>query len=99
MAAAGHDATFSDLAIKIVTSRQFRHRAGDAGRHHRQRTPAPVAADSPSTSVGPFEKRSTQMSIDAQVRNQSRRHFLRGMGVALALPWMGRCRCSARRRR
>ena len=28
------------------------------------------------------------MSIDAQVRNQSRRHFLRGMGVALALPWM-----------
>ena len=31
MAAAGHDATFSDLAIKIVTSRQFRHRAGDAG--------------------------------------------------------------------
>ena len=31
MAAAGPDATFSDLAIKIVTSRQFRHRAGDAG--------------------------------------------------------------------
>jgi Protein of unknown function (DUF1592)/Protein of unknown function (DUF1588)/Protein of unknown function (DUF1595)/Protein of unknown function (DUF1585) len=31
MAAAGHDATFSDLATRIVTSRQFRHRAGDAG--------------------------------------------------------------------
>jgi hypothetical protein len=31
MTAAGHDATFSDLAIKIVTSRQFRHRAGDDG--------------------------------------------------------------------
>jgi hypothetical protein len=29
MTAAGHDATFSDLAMKIVTSRQFRHRAGD----------------------------------------------------------------------
>ena len=28
------------------------------------------------------------MSIDAQFRNTSRRHFLRGMGVALALPWM-----------
>ena len=28
------------------------------------------------------------MSIDAQFRNHSRRHFLRGMGVALALPWM-----------
>jgi hypothetical protein len=31
MAAAGHDATFSDLAIKIVSSRQFRHRAADVG--------------------------------------------------------------------
>jgi len=31
MTAAGHDATFSDLAMKIVTSRQFRHRAGDDG--------------------------------------------------------------------
>jgi hypothetical protein len=31
MAAAGHDATFSDLAIKIVSSRQFRHRATDVG--------------------------------------------------------------------
>jgi hypothetical protein len=28
------------------------------------------------------------MIIDAQFRNHSRRHFLRGMGVALALPWM-----------
>jgi hypothetical protein len=28
------------------------------------------------------------MSIDAQFRNQSRRQFVRGMGVALALPWM-----------
>ena len=28
------------------------------------------------------------MSIDAQFRSPSRRHFLRGMGVALALPWM-----------
>jgi hypothetical protein len=28
------------------------------------------------------------MSIDSQFRNHSRRHFLRGMGVALALPWM-----------
>ena len=28
------------------------------------------------------------MSIDANVRHTSRRHFLRGMGVALALPWM-----------
>jgi hypothetical protein len=28
------------------------------------------------------------MSIDARNRQPSRRHFLRGMGVALALPWM-----------
>ena len=28
------------------------------------------------------------MNIDDRFRNTSRRHFLRGMGVALALPWM-----------
>jgi hypothetical protein len=28
------------------------------------------------------------MSNDANLRNSSRRHFLRGVGVALALPWM-----------
>ena len=28
------------------------------------------------------------MSIDTNYRNSSRRHFLRGAGVALALPWM-----------
>jgi hypothetical protein len=28
------------------------------------------------------------MSIDANYRNSSRRHFLRGVGVAVALPWM-----------
>src|SRR5919206_2651891 len=28
------------------------------------------------------------MSIDHTGRHTSRRHFLRGMGVALALPWM-----------
>ena len=28
------------------------------------------------------------MSIDAKFRQTSRRHFLRGVGVALALPWM-----------
>jgi hypothetical protein len=28
------------------------------------------------------------MSIDSLVRHTSRRHFLRGVGVALALPWM-----------
>src|SRR5262245_50603930 len=28
------------------------------------------------------------MSIDRPSRNHSRRHFLRGVGVALALPWM-----------
>ena len=28
------------------------------------------------------------MSIDSQARLTSRRHFLRGVGVALALPWM-----------
>jgi hypothetical protein len=31
MVAAGGDASFSDLAVKIVTSRQFRNRAGDDG--------------------------------------------------------------------
>jgi hypothetical protein len=29
MTAAGGDASFADLAVKIVTSRQFRNRAGD----------------------------------------------------------------------
>jgi hypothetical protein len=29
MTSAGSDASFSDVAVKIVTSRQFRHRAGD----------------------------------------------------------------------
>jgi hypothetical protein len=29
MMEAGGDATFADLALKIVTSRQFRNRAGD----------------------------------------------------------------------
>jgi hypothetical protein len=28
------------------------------------------------------------MSIDQRVRHSTRRHFLRGMGVALALPWL-----------
>ena len=28
------------------------------------------------------------MSIDTNYRNSTRRHFLRGVGVALALPWM-----------
>ncbi len=31
MMAAGAHATFSDLAVKIVTSRQFRNHAGDDG--------------------------------------------------------------------
>jgi len=31
MTAAGGNASFSDLALKIVTSRQFRNRAGDDG--------------------------------------------------------------------
>ena len=31
MTAAGSNASFSDLAVKIVTSRQFRNRAGDEG--------------------------------------------------------------------
>ncbi len=38
MTAAGHDATFPELAIKIVTSRQFRHRAGDDGAAQAPRT-------------------------------------------------------------
>jgi hypothetical protein len=29
MTAAGGNASFSDLAVKIITSRQFRNRAGD----------------------------------------------------------------------
>ena len=41
MTAAGGDATFSDLAIKVVTSRQFRNRAGEQI--------APAAAKSEST--------------------------------------------------
>jgi Protein of unknown function (DUF1585) len=31
MTAAGGNASFSDLAVKIITSRQFRNRAGDDG--------------------------------------------------------------------
>jgi hypothetical protein len=41
MAGAGRNASFSDLAVKIITSRQFRHRAGDDAVR-----PAPAAATS-----------------------------------------------------
>jgi len=53
MMAAGNGATFSDLAIKIVTSRQFRSREGQGEAVAAPKTPvaATVAAlDRPSTS-------------------------------------------------
>ena len=40
MTAAGGNASFSDLAVKIVTSRQFRNRAGDDGRRRLNRRQA-----------------------------------------------------------
>ncbi len=48
MVSAGGDVTFSDLAVRIVTSRQFRHRAGrlDAA-------PAPATAGHSSTAGQP----------------------------------------------
>jgi mono/diheme cytochrome c family protein len=48
MVSAGGDVTFSDLAIRIVTSRQFRNRAGRAGA-----APAPATAGHSSTAGQP----------------------------------------------
>ncbi len=80
--AAGGDASFSDLAVKIVTSRQFRNR--------RRPTPVADAASRRRSRRGEATHRSReQVSMSTrQPRHPSRRHFLRGVGVALALPWM-----------
>ena len=44
MTAAGGDATFADLAARIVTSRQFRNRVGDDGAASRPKTSAASAS-------------------------------------------------------
>ena len=72
MVAAGGDATFSQLAAEIVTSKQFRNRLGREDRLRQSKR---------SSSNG---GRCTMKTCE----QKSRRHFLRGAGVALALPWM-----------
>jgi hypothetical protein len=54
MVAAGGNASFADLAVKVVTSRQFRHRAGDssAGAPAAGTAEAAERADSRSTNPG-----------------------------------------------
>ena len=76
MVEASSDASFSDLATRIVTSRQFRNRA--------QRRPraAPTAAGAV------VEGQAVHEHEPSPLPTPSRRHFLRGMGVALTLPWM-----------
>ena len=49
----------------------------------RRRPPDMAKANRPSPADNRYP-----MSINAHVRHPSRRHFLRGVGVALALPWM-----------
>ena len=63
MAAAGGSASFSDLATRIVTSRQFRHRAGDAA----------LPSDSASLAVGapmrqPIEHPPAHRRVERTVR-------------------------------
>jgi len=62
MIAAGGGASFSDLAIKIVTSRQFRHRAGEP-------INAPAATPAPAASAGAGPRAT---SIDDAARGRSR---------------------------
>ncbi len=44
MTAAGGEASFADLAVRIVTSRQFRNRAGEDGGPPPRRGPLPAVA-------------------------------------------------------
>ena len=77
--AAGGDASFSDLAVKIVTSRQFRNRAGDddASPADAERRSAPTfAADTGS----PMSIMTTTTSVS--------RH-----GVTSCAAWASRWRC------
>ena len=71
-----------------------------AGGHDRHQPSVPQprrrcrSLDAPATAAAASERpfRQTEsrypMSIDHESRLTSRRHFLRGVGVALALPWM-----------
>ena len=75
MAAAGGNASFSDLAVE-----------------DRHQPPVPQPRRARTTHRAPCQQRRRPrsrhpMSIDT-TGHPSRRHFLRGVGVALALPWM-----------
>ena len=77
MAAAGGNASFSDLAVKIVTSRQFRNRAGE---DVATAAPAPTGTGA-STSI----RSRCPMSID---HTSVTRH-----GVISCAAWASRWRC------
>jgi len=52
MTAAGSGASFSDLAVKIVTSRQFRNRVGDDGVHATKPASTAKASQPPQLFTG-----------------------------------------------
>ena len=57
MTAAGGNASFSDLAVKIVTSRQFRNRAADAGVPVEPKAGPPAKTTNPATASQPSQMR------------------------------------------
>ena len=96
MAAAGGSASFSDLAVEDRDQPAVPEPQGD-DRPVERRREWPIrriaqdrgANRSPIPDADPDHVNRSRypMSID-HLRHPSRRHFLRGMGVALALPWM-----------
>ena len=77
MVAAGGDATFSQLAAEIVDQQAVPQSAGPRRR-----------AGSRQTAAVETESQTRQVHDERPDQPTSRRHFLRGAGVALALPWM-----------
>ena len=65
-----------------------RRRSSPAGSSAPRRRRAHRVADPGPTPVALASCSRCPMSIDTNYRHASRRHFLRGVGVALALPWM-----------
>jgi hypothetical protein len=57
MTAAGGNASISDLAVRIVTSRQFRNRAGDEGAPAEPKAGPPAKTTSPATASQPSQMR------------------------------------------
>ncbi len=57
MTAAGGNASFSDLAVRIVTSRQFRNRAADEGVPAEPKAGPPAKTTNPATASQPSQMR------------------------------------------